>query len=52
MRYLSGIGNGVSFLHNRRYIHRNLRAKSVFIYSSGNVSQAFSCCAITLLKSC
>ena len=52
MRYLSEVGNGVSFLHKRRYIHRNLRAKSVFVYSNGNVSQSFSCCTLTILKSC
>ena len=38
IRYLSEIGDAVLFLHNRNFIHRNLRATSVFIYSSGNVS--------------
>ena len=37
MSFLSQIGEAVMFLHNRRFIHRNLRADSVFIYSNGNV---------------
>lgn len=41
IRYLSQIGEAVLFLHNRRFIHRNLRAVSVFIYTDGNVSQIF-----------
>mgnify|MGYP002803950096 FL=1 len=40
MRYLSQIGEGVSFLHNRRFIHRNLRANSVTVYSDGNAKLA------------
>ena len=36
-RYLSQIGEAVLFLHNRRFIHRNLRANSVFVQSDGNV---------------
>jgi serine/threonine protein kinase len=39
IRYLSQIGEAVSFLQIRRFIHRNLRASSVFIYSDGNVSK-------------
>ena len=37
-RFVSQIGEAVSFLHVRRFIHRNLRASSVFVYSDGNVS--------------
>ena len=47
IRYLSEIGEAVSFLHQRRFIHRNLRAASVFIYTNGNVSEIFK---IVLLK--
>jgi serine/threonine protein kinase len=39
MMYLSQIVEAVSFLHKRRFIHRNLRTASVFIYLNGNVSQ-------------
>jgi serine/threonine protein kinase len=39
IRYLSQIREAVSFLQIRRFIHRNLRASSVFIYSDGNVSK-------------
>ena len=40
MRYLSQIGEAVLFLHNRRFIHRNLRASSVFVYSDRNAKLA------------
>ncbi|XP_028391604.1 uncharacterized protein LOC114516354 [Dendronephthya gigantea] len=33
--YLSDIGEGLSYLHKNRFIHRNLRATSVFIFMSG-----------------
>lgn len=38
MTYISQIGQAMLFLHNRRFIHRNIRASSVYIYTSGNVS--------------
>ncbi|CAB3985716.1 insulin-like growth factor 1 receptor [Paramuricea clavata] len=38
--YLSQIGEAVLFLHNRRFIHRNLRAASIFIDSNGNTKLA------------
>ncbi|CAB4008912.1 tyrosine- kinase Lyn-like [Paramuricea clavata] len=40
MMYLLQIVDAVSFLHKRRFIHRNLRAASVFIYSNGNAKLA------------
>ncbi|CAB4028036.1 NEK kinase, partial [Paramuricea clavata] len=40
IRYLSEIGEAISFLHQRRFIHRNLRAASVFIYTNGNAKLA------------
>ena len=35
--YLSQTAEALWFLHERRFIHRNLRATSVSICSSGNV---------------
>ena len=44
MDYISQIGQAVQFLHSRRFVHRNLRATSVFIDSNVNyVSQIISC---------
>ena len=40
MSFLSQIGEAVMFLHNRRFIHRDLRADSVFVYSNGNAKLA------------
>ena len=40
MRYLLQIGKAVSFLHDKRFIHRNLRANSVFVYSDGTAKLA------------
>jgi serine/threonine protein kinase len=48
--YLSQIGKAVLFLHNRRFIHRNLRAASIFIDSNGNVSQIFNACTVVFIK--
>jgi serine/threonine protein kinase len=42
MRYLSQIAEAVSFLHNRRFIHRNLRADSAFVYTNGEVSLIYT----------
>ncbi len=41
IRYLLHIAEAARFLHDKMFIHRNLRAASVFIYSSGNVSYFF-----------
>ena len=39
MSFLTKIAEAVTFLHNRRFIHCDLRAEAISIYYNGDVSQ-------------
>ena len=38
MSFLTKIAQAITFMHNRRFIHCDIRAESVSVYTNGDVS--------------
>ena len=39
IEYVGNIAEALTFLHSRRFVHRNVRAASVSLWTNGNVSK-------------